>query len=80
LSWFRVNDRSALIALPHAGENIMPPNDDCPDDDSFEQALREYHEETWDPAEFADLPTNVQCDIVERACLIRAANDRLKAA
>jgi hypothetical protein len=34
----------------------------------------------WDPAEFADLPTNVQCDIVERACLIRAANDRLKAA
>lgn len=50
------------------------------DDDSFEQALREYHEETWDPAEFADLPTNVQCDIVERAYLIRAANDRLKAA
>jgi len=58
----------------------MPPNDDCPDDDSFEQALREYHEETWDPAKFADLPTNVQFYIVERACLIRAANDRLKAA
>jgi hypothetical protein len=55
----------------------MSPNDVCPDDDSFEQALREYREQTWDPAEFADLPTNVQCDIVERASLIQAANDRL---
>jgi len=55
----------------------MPPNDVYPDDDSFEQALREYHEQTWDPAEFADLPTNVQSDIVERACQIQAANDRL---
>jgi hypothetical protein len=77
LSWAcRLNDCSALTApFLNAGENIMPS-----DDDSFEQALREYHEETWDPAEFADLPTNVQCDIVERAYLIRAANDRLKAA
>ena len=55
----------------------MPPNDVYLDDDSFEQALCEYREQTWDPVEFADLPTNVQCDIVERACLIRAANDRL---
>jgi hypothetical protein len=37
----------------------------------------EYREQTWDPAEFADLPTDVQCDIVERACRIQAANDRL---
>jgi hypothetical protein len=55
----------------------MPPNDVYLDDDSFEQALREYHEQTWDPAEFGDLPTNVQSDIVERACQIQAANDRL---
>ena len=55
----------------------MPPNDVCLDDDSLEQALREYREQTWDPAEFADLPTNVQCDIVERASMIQAANDRL---
>jgi len=53
----------------------MSPNDVCPD--SFEQALREYREQTWDPAEFADLPTSVRCDIVERAALIQAANDRL---
>ena len=56
----------------------MSPNDVCPDNDSFEQAFREYREQTWDPAEFADLPTNVQCDIVQRACRIEAANDRLK--
>jgi hypothetical protein len=55
----------------------MPPNDVCLDADSFEQALREYREQTWDPAEFVDLPTEVQCDIVERACQIRAASDRL---
>jgi len=55
----------------------MPPHDVYPDADSFEQALREYREQTWDPAEFADLPTNLQCDIAERASLIRAANDRL---
>ena len=55
----------------------MPPNDECPTNESFERALREYREQTWDPAEFADLPTNVQCDIVERACLIQAADDRL---
>jgi hypothetical protein len=55
----------------------MPPIDVCLDDDSFEQALREYREQTWDPAEFADLPTNVQSDIVERASLIQGANDRL---
>jgi hypothetical protein len=55
----------------------MSPNDVYPDADSFGQALREYREQTWDPAEFADLPTEVQCDIVERASRIRAANDRL---
>jgi hypothetical protein len=47
-----------------------------PDDDSFERALCEYREQTWDPAEFADLPTDVQCDIVQRACRIQAASDR----
>jgi hypothetical protein len=56
----------------------MPPNDDCPDDSCFERALQEYREQTWDPADFADLPTDVQCDIIGRACRIRAANDRLK--
>jgi hypothetical protein len=58
-------------------KNVMPPNDDYPDHDSFERALCEYREKTWDSAEFADLPTEVQCDIVERACRIQAANDRL---
>jgi hypothetical protein len=56
----------------------MSPNDVHPDDDSFERALCEYREETWDPAEFEDLPTRVQCDIVQRACDIQAASDRLK--
>ena len=56
----------------------MPPNDVWADDDSFEHALREYREQTWDPAEFADLPTAVQRDIVQRASRIQAASDRLK--
>lgn len=55
----------------------MPTNDDCLDDDSFERALREYHERSWCPDDFADLPTDVQRDIIERACQIQAANDRL---
>jgi hypothetical protein len=55
----------------------MSPNDVCADADSFERALHEYREQTWDPAEFADLPTSVQCDIMERACHIQAASDRL---
>lgn len=55
----------------------MPPNDVCPDADSFERALCEYREQSWDPAEFADLPTDVQCDILERASQIQAASDRL---
>jgi hypothetical protein len=45
----------------------MPPNDD-----SFEQALREYHEETWDPAEFADLRS-----VRHRGKGLQAADDRL---
>jgi hypothetical protein len=45
----------------------MPPNDVYPDDDSFERALCEYREQTWDPAEFADLPTDVQSDIVKKS-------------
>ena len=56
----------------------MPPNDVRSNDDSFERALGEYREQTWDPAEFADLPTAVQSDIVQRACRIEAANARLK--
>jgi len=55
----------------------MPPNDDCPNDDSFEQALSEYRERSWCPDEFADLSTDVQFDIIERSCQIQAANDRL---
>jgi len=56
----------------------MTPNDNCPDDDSFNLALREYRQQASDPADFADLPTDVQCDIVERACRIKSANDRLQ--
>ena len=56
----------------------MSPNDDYFDDDAFDQALSEYHERTWDPAVFADLPTDVQSEIVERAIQLRAANDRLR--
>ena len=55
----------------------MSPNDVYPDADSFERAVCEYREQTWDPAEFADLPTDVQCDILERASQIQAASDRL---
>ncbi|HWX92461.1 MAG TPA: hypothetical protein VNY29_07500 [Terriglobales bacterium] len=55
----------------------MPPNDEYPDDHSFERALCEYRERTWCPDDFADLATDVQCDIIERACQIQAANDRL---
>jgi hypothetical protein len=55
----------------------MTPNDDCPDDGSFNLALREYREQTSGRADFADVPTDVQCDIVERACRIKSANDRL---
>jgi len=56
----------------------MSPNDDYFDDDAFDQALSEYHERTWVPADFADLPTDVQSEIVERAIQLRAANDRLR--
>ena len=55
----------------------MSPFDDNPNDDSLEQALREYRERSWCPDEFADLPTDVQCDIIERACQIQASADRL---
>jgi hypothetical protein len=49
-----------------------------PNDDSFERALSEYRERTWDSSDFADLPTDVQSDIVARACRIQAADVRLK--
>ena len=55
----------------------MLPHDDRPDDDSFEQALGEYRERTWCPDEFAELPIDVQCEILERARQVQAANDRL---
>jgi hypothetical protein len=58
-------------------KNVMPPNDDYPDDDSFERALDEYRESSWCPDDFADLPTEVQGDIIERAYRIQAANNRL---
>jgi hypothetical protein len=62
-----------------AKENTScPPNDDYPDDDSFERALCEYREQTWDASDFADLPTDVQYDIVERACRIQSANNQLR--
>jgi hypothetical protein len=44
----------------------------------FEQALREYRERSWCPDDFADLPTASQHSIVERACQIQEADDRLK--
>lgn len=55
----------------------MLPNDDFPNDSYLERALREYRERSWCPDEFADLSTDVRCDIIERACQIQAANDRL---
>jgi hypothetical protein len=55
----------------------MPPNDDYPTDRSLERALCEYRERSWCSDDFADLPTEVQCDIIERACQIQAADDRL---
>ena len=57
----------------------MSPNDGCPDNDSFMQAFSEYREQTSDTTEFADLPPDVQCDIVERACRIQSVNDRRRA-
>jgi hypothetical protein len=47
-------------------------------DECFEQALREYRECSWCPDDFADLPTEVQHDIVARAVQIQAADERLK--
>jgi hypothetical protein len=47
-------------------------------DECFEQALREYREGSWCPDDFADLPTETQHSIVERACQIQEADDRLK--
>jgi len=49
-----------------------------PDDDAFKRALSEYREQTWDSTDFADLPTDVQSDIVARACRIQVADERLK--
>jgi hypothetical protein len=57
----------------------MSPNDACPDNDSFMQAFSEYREQTSDSTDFADLSTDVQCDIVERACRIQAVNDQRQA-
>ena len=37
-------------SLPSCRRKRHAPNDVYPDDDSFEQALREYREQTWDPA------------------------------
>ena len=56
----------------------MPPSDDWLDDDSFERALREYRKSSWCSDDFVDLPTETQCEIIERARQIQAANDRLK--
>jgi hypothetical protein len=53
----------------------MPPSRSVPDNHSFQQALCEYRERTWCPDDLADLPTEVQCDIVERASRIQAAGD-----
>ena len=55
----------------------MPPNDDCPNDSFLDRALSEYRERSWCSDDFADLPTDVQCDIIERACEIQAADNRL---
>jgi hypothetical protein len=73
-----VGMRCGTTCRRQAGGTIMTLNDDCPDDDSFNLAFREYREQTSDPADFADLPADVQCDIVERACRIKSANDLLK--
>jgi hypothetical protein len=44
----------------------------------LEQALREYRERSRHPDDFADLPPKVQANILEGACQIQPADDRLK--
>lgn len=56
---------------------MSSPHDDCLDADCFERALREYRESSWCPDDFADLPTVVQRGIIERACRIQEATNRL---
>ena len=56
---------------------MSSPPDDYLDADCFERALSEYRESSWCPDDFADLPTEVQRGIVERACRIQEATDRL---
>lgn len=50
---------------------------DCLHADCFQRALNEYRESSWCPDDFADLPTEVQHDIIERAYQIQAGTDRL---
>jgi hypothetical protein len=46
------------------------------DTESFEEALREYRESTWDEQDFKDLPPDVLHGILQRAQDIK---DRLRA-
>ena len=45
--------------------------------DCFERALREYRESSWCPDEFAELSTDVQHGITERAIQIQEADERM---
>ena len=56
---------------------MSSPHDDCLNADCFQRALNEYRESSWCSDDFADLPTEVQRGIIERACQIQEVTDRL---
>ena len=56
---------------------MSSPHDACLYADCFQRALGEYRESSWCTDDFADLPTEVQRVIIERACQIQEATDRL---
>lgn len=58
---------------------MSSPHDDCLDADCFQRALNEYRESSCCSDDFADLPTEVQRGIVERACQIQEAIDEVSA-
>ena len=60
---------------------MSSPHDDCLNADCFQRALHEYRESSWcTDDDFVDLPTEVQRGIIERACQIQEATDRLNEA
>lgn len=48
------------------------------DTECLEQALREYHEASWDDSSFGDVPLEVQHTILRRAQEIKSRHHRLR--